>query len=616
MRRTARSIAGGRALKEHGRGSCATGGAHRRDACATGAAGFTLIETLVAVGALAFVAVGIAVIFEATGKTISTGKRVSAFNAYAASIEKQLRADITAMTREGFLVIRHEYADADGNPTTEDKVPLHPGEGPSRRRARRTDELMFFAKGEFASARPPLVPGFVASADAARIYYGHGQRRQAPAAYSSTDTYYRPGVSDQPDQSTTGFNTTLGFDGNPDNPNRYASDWTLLRQVTLLAPPQMAARSVPSTGTYTFTAFEDTDLQVAMQPAASSIFRSLAAQVAFASGGEVHPMNGRPLSGSGIIDVATTDLAQVRSIAMTADVYPGSGLTVDFYDPSMNSRNDGSNVGVDGKFRTLSLDPQVLDRMQAWMNDALPSWSDAGAYTSPGGNVNQRCRVRYEPAPVDFAGVLQDGALSDTDGSREMARGDQIMLSSANFLPRCTEFIVEWSLGDRYPTDRNDPRYRDPEYEGEVIWHGMLRTAQQAGADGLIGQHEQANPYGRPPSGGGQNVWDRLSQPLTRNDGTAGPPHVYSQALFHGVNFSGAISGEPVTSFFGFVDPTYSPDANGNGKVTDPGDTTAATVPWPWPKMIRVTVSLADPADPAVERTFQFVFNVPQAGAN
>src|ERR1041384_342270 len=150
LTRTARSILGRAGLATE----------RRRDARATG---FTLIETLVAVGALAFVAVGIAVIFEAPGKPITTGKRVSAFNTYAAAIEHRLRADISAMTREGFLVIRNEYADRDGDGTITggDAVPLYAGD--ARQRLRRTDELMFFAKGEFVSARSPLVPGFVRS---------------------------------------------------------------------------------------------------------------------------------------------------------------------------------------------------------------------------------------------------------------------------------------------------------------------------------------------------------------------------------------------------------------------------------------------------------------------
>src|SRR5829696_6752756 len=89
--------------------------------------GFTLVETMVAVGALALVATGIAVIFETTGRTVSTGRRISAFNTYAAAIEQRLKADISSMTREGFLVIRNEHADPSGNgtvdPTPTDRQP-------------------------------------------------------------------------------------------------------------------------------------------------------------------------------------------------------------------------------------------------------------------------------------------------------------------------------------------------------------------------------------------------------------------------------------------------------------------------------------------------------------
>jgi len=35
------------------------------------------------------------------------------------------------------------------------------------------------------------------------------------------------------------------------------------------------------------------------------------------------------------------------------------------------------------------------------------------------------------------------------------------------------------------------------------------------------------------------------------------------------------------------------------------------TLPWKWPKLLRVTVTIADPIDPSFERTFQFIYDLP-----
>ena len=38
--------------------------------------------------------------------------------------------------------------------------------------------------------------------------------------------------------------------------------------------------------------------------------------------------------------------------------------------------------------------------------------------------------------------------------------------------------------------------------------------------------------------------------------------------------------------------------------------------PWPWPKYIRVTISIADAQDLTLERSFQMVFEIPDASNN
>ena len=79
--------------------------------------GFTLMEMLVAVAAVAVVSVGLAAIFDSVGKTVSGGKRVSLLNTYAGLMESRLRRDFDHMTREGFLTIRQQWVQGPGTTT-------------------------------------------------------------------------------------------------------------------------------------------------------------------------------------------------------------------------------------------------------------------------------------------------------------------------------------------------------------------------------------------------------------------------------------------------------------------------------------------------------------------
>jgi hypothetical protein len=95
------------------------------------------------------------------------------------------------------------------------------------------------------------------------------------------------------------------------------------------------------------------------------------------------------------------------------------------------------------------------------------------------------------------------------------------------------------------------------------------------------------------------------------------------------------------TAHFGYVDPTFKQDQfrwnlasrtftgggdgskdfghqvddNNNGTIevneVRPGEPAATAIPWAWPKMIRVTMTLSDAQEPSIESTFQFVFSVP-----
>src|SRR5207249_362030 len=108
--------------------------------------------------------------------------------------------------------------------------------------------------------------------DAAAVYYGHGQKA-LPQPYSATEPYYWPSVGDPPLRS----DARLGYQGASGNPNRYASDWILVRHVTLLHPAQTSRQAMfaPFPFGLTTAQMTDSDIQVALQPAESNIFRWL-----------------------------------------------------------------------------------------------------------------------------------------------------------------------------------------------------------------------------------------------------------------------------------------------------------------------------------------------------
>jgi len=542
---------------------------------------FTLVEMLITVGALAIIAVGLATVFDATGKTVTTGRRVSAMNEYAALIERQLRSDFEDMTREGFLVIRNEYAT--GAPRD---IPLRANDladAPTTR-PRRIDELMFFVRRPVSTAREAPVPDMVARGDSARIYYGHAQAARVDLRPNSI--YRIPQVNDQNNDSSALLGSPT-----PGNPNRYASQWNLVRHITALARPT-ASRSrtfgndpgeinLPSN---LVPYAPDTDTQIALQPAATSIFRRIAGLGPVATGfSSSNPLRGNqvPVFASGIVDIATTNLPEIQEIVETINDFPNQ----------IPANPDISGL-LDGRFTSGTNGLMTAERMQAWMDDGFPANSMSA---SAGG----RTRIRAERSPPDFHGAV---ATNVPSAQRSFRKADQLALSSSVFVPACTEFIVEWSFGVSYPVGHPSGR------GGELIWHGLERRVDLDGDGSRQDNETVAEPY----SHGGTNNPGELIIPVRLRDSEQGlDEHVVRSELIHGPGTgfggSGAANG-PLTSYFGYNDPTFQVDRPGSGE-----EAADLSMPWPWPKLIRITMSIADPNDPSFEQVFQFVFETPEA---
>lgn len=557
--------------------------------------GFTLMEMMVAIGAVALIAVGVATVFQTVGQTISGGRRISALSQAAAAIEQQMRRDFAQMTRDGFLVIRNQATTTPNGQQL--AVQLWPEDGSPR--VRRVDEIMFFAYGEFVTAREPINPNMVARSDTARIYYGHGlrqaERRYDPSDAIDTERRWpetdslntRRDAGNRPLATWFGEEPASALD--PRNPNQFASDWALIRHATLLAQPAQTRQAFPSTGWIApldsfvgsndpLSRIRDKESQIDLQPAASHLFRSVmrvmydGASVGDAESRHVRWDGSPPRFSSGLVDIATTDLADLRSVVHTMNVPPSAIRTRDDW---LNALRPGARQ-LDNQFFAAN-DPELL-RMHEWMRDALPTNSDMGSSAGPDDPAGER--IRWEPSPPDYMGVLLENRRSLDDVEQASRRADQLMLTSSVLVTRCTDFIVEWTFGE-VDTDDLD---RDGDRR-ELVWYGSSVLTQPNRPDSPITftqyRTERYTPFPHVRGANGHKVKPKLlygSQQLPAADRTQ-------------------------TVAFGQVDPTYRP----------PSDAAAPpSLPWAWPRAVRVTMGLVDSQDTSAEERFQWVFDLPR----
>lgn len=621
---------------------------------------FTVVEMLVVIGILAAVSLGVATIFQSVGETVAKGRKLSQLNQFAARIERVMREDFQALTRDGFLVIINKNA-AGGN-----DIQLYRGDERDLDgngfvgRPRRSDEIMFFARGDFVSQRRPIVPSMIASSNEAAIYYGHGQKRRPQIA--QTDPGYQQPLNlfFNPEPWDNNYDATLdtrlgqrtpGFV----NPNEFARDWALLRHVTLLTNPQGPGQQVPSE-LFGFSSDDpaqrprltDSDRQIMLQPAARSIFTSLNGSSQFdpatgdrinvslydlsyagqASSADLYPLY---LRASGMVDVVTQDIATIRTelqslAAQNPQRFPGfylnynnafgrlptptppSGMTTrDFFEynfynlPTPPNPGDGFNLKL-GKYNDLgvwNIAADVFDvnharAIRSWMIDALPSaWNTS----SGSGTVNSAdfyAGIRYEDIPTRLLYDQTDFANTDRGRlERAYAEANQEMLGSSVFVPRCTEFIVEWSYG----FVDHSRAVTDPQFK-QIQWYGLERFVDSDN-DGIIefngdDQRAATRYFNRGLTQAGN---DPSRSDLPR-------PRGASSWLVTGVAPLSGSQPDVEAACFGFA--THPGADVASGQTIEGGA-------WPWPKLIRITMTLGDPTDREVEETYQVIFEIPDA---
>lgn len=591
--------------------------------------GFTIVEMMVTIGILVLVTAGVATIFSTLGDTVSKGRKLSELNQFAARLERVMREDFEGMTRDGFLVIVNKNAN-EGNDVqlfrgekTDIDNALFGGFSSNPGRIRRSDEIMFFRHGEFETARKAIAPNMIARSHEAAIYYGHGQKRvpELANANASTNLFFNPQPWDSNYTNPAGIDARVGVN-NPGqiNPNEFASDWALLRHVTLLVNPRGPGQFVPAElfglDRNNFgdldqrRHLEDSPRQYALQPAARSIFTSLSGS----DSGENHrwlydlSTDGDPdqasFRTSGLVDIVSEDLTTIRSMVQSLPVStsptayfnyaPGSAT------PNTRDRDDfEQNVYWGNTSQPNPTDANVLDlsvplqqqRIRQWMIDALPSRWDFGM--NPPEFVSG---VRYEDIPTRL--LFEDGDFGASDAediAKAYAEANQEMLGASVFIPHCSEFIVEWSYGfvdhalavthedfkklmwyglDRYVDSDNDG-VLNPGNDIRAAQPYQLRSLTQAGND----------PNATPPLARPQGMPTQLVV------GRAGPPTAPDAVEI---------------ATFGFLNPNGEVDDPANAPITDDDEV------WQWPKLIRITMSLADPQDKSIEQTYQVIFELPE----
>lgn len=600
--------------------------------------GFTIVEMIVTIGILVVVTAGVATIFGSIGDTVSKGRQLSELNQFAARLERVMRQDFENMTRDGFLVIVNKNANfgndvrlSRGDQTNVDNN-LYPGFSSNEGRIRRSDEIMFFARGDFETARRAISPDMIARSSEAAIYYGHGQKRKPQTAISDPqydnpqNFFFNPQPWDNNFDSS--LDTRLGVH-TPGlvNPNEFARDWSLLRQVTLLVNPRGSGQNVPRElfgvertliGERAY--LEDSPRQYALQPAARSIFTSLSGSDGtenhrwlhdLASGGPVLLNPPGHYRVSGLVDIASEDLATIRgmiqalSVSVSPDDYfnyaPDQPQPAGF-DPIRKDRDtfeqeywatpsmipnpiDALNINLGKQTTTgrwIAGDAAQTLNIRKWMIDALPSrWNlNSNSPTFVSG-------VRYEDIPtrIMFDETDFTPGNDQDDIARAYAEANQEMLGASVFVPRCSEFIVEWSYGFvDHSSVSSDPEFKEP------IWYGLDRFVD-SNNDGLL------------DAGGGDRRAVRMYRSRSPAQAGTDPSFAPARDRFRGPD-SELVVGRPNQL-------NSSPD---DIDIATFGFSTMPDEPgaiWPWPKLIRITMNLADPTDREIEETYQLIFEIP-----
>ncbi len=605
------------------------------------AKGFTLIEMLVAVIAVSLLTVGIVQVFRATTRTVAAGRKLSNILTYSNILERQLRDDIASMSRQGVLVIRNSEVGG-----------IQTFRGDTRTRNRRIDELVFFAEGKFTTAREPVNPSVNAEAAAARIYYGHGLRQEP-----TTTTFQTP-------PSLTDDNSAAPFFGS--GVNQFASDWILSRHVTLLAPARTSVAYIEdpnNPGTYIEPPnanLNDSAIQIGQQPAVPHIFRAVAEAIDIGGAQSIRDADliggQKPNFESGLVDIAACSIADIRTYLLSAidpnnvpnrpaplrgvpeatvggdanrvntvlqnvkdklrDLFPA--------DVSQNRRIrvepaplNPLGVGFSNPVDEAQREARRTDQRMLASHAFIPHCTSFIVEWSFGTSISATSAAASRVPAEQWNQLRWYGLSRSVTGPGGVATDVQPYLADyASGLPAALFFktvkpVVSTDTPPRPLTVRYVPSprlFEDNLANGAFSYFGLVDPTWPP--EEMTADVPQLPDPSQPPPTPKDMVltpgaeffnfdFVDLTDPLSAAD-----PEVAQRATVD----STQIRGNP-SEYFGLAR-----DVNFNGAYEpNIGERLnyPATLPWKWPRLLRITVTLADPIDPSFERTFQYVFDLP-----
>lgn len=502
--------------------------------CAHRRSGFTLVEMLVAVGAVLLLSIGIGQVFKQVSKLVGTGSAVAELDQYARAVERQLRDDFAALARtpsdETFLAIRGRRAgdinqdgDPDGPTSGERIIYLRREDQDAEIRAGiaepygengravspRLDEIMFLAVGSrdgfVSSERGKTNEPTIVSAPVARIYYGHGLRPATPVrpggtAYNNSlplgaddegvqnipiRTVLPDGISPTQTYAQQEWGDAFGLENSR---NQYAGDFLLLRQQMLLYGGLAAGYAgnnpqEPAIGSSREYAPYIRDLETVTRVFTTAIFG--------VSTGDLRTPPGAPdfeddyaqprLIRQGRTDICGQSPEDVRRWL------EGLG-PVDTTNPSAVYADATAFDG--GLFNEPDLIDPAFASLQGFSGNApdRPLWTlrkpgDNGANPTPAQVLADNLRSLQSAIAGCFSRMLAESeptalvreAITDSDNQLVADPADALMDLHATFATRCSNFEVAWSDGTvwRGRGTNNDPLQIDinDDNQADIIYN-------------------------------------------------------------------------------------------------------------------------------------------------
>ncbi len=478
------------------------------------ARGFTLVELIVAVGAVALLTIGIGQIFSSVGRLVGTGAAIAETDQTARAIEAQLRSDFDGLNRlredETFLAIRSrrvrsvylngDQRDADRRDGVDATDPI------SRASIRRLDEIMFlsFTSGTpTMQTLPPAEADRSASAPIVRVYYGHLLRPQSDTAFdpanppSDRNVPERKWVADgdfgqgpgEPNRFETSKQTT--------GRNQFSGDWILGRHALLLLGGN-AAGPASGGGAEPAVPVELTYAPFARER--ESRTRSIGALAGIENTSDPRSWP-RPkdipwprLLAFGRVDVCAQSPMTLRRWLEGVEPSPTGALP--FWAPSDASAFDG------GVLESVPVTPAPTVAGDIAPDNPLWQRSNAGSSARDVVRMNRqglqgaiagmftRMQGESDPPIVDRRDPPDGGAVNDPKADLPMTA---LMDTRSTIGSRCSNFEVAWSDGttwlemEPYNKDRKDLNgdgVPEPRFDqGDLVWFDMnfFRTDGQDG---------------------------------------------------------------------------------------------------------------------------------------